>query len=143
MSRGKKLLLGVAWLAFAAGVVAAGLLAYSAVQLRVLKGEGVYANPEDGMRAMVAKSYSGVNKVEIVHAGRELFDELWFVEAHVWASGRADGKGFSGREYDNPGSFFLHVEECWVFVPEGRLPEIIALGKWLFGLSGSKSPGSG
>lgn len=136
MSRGKKLLLGVAGLALAAGVVAAGLLVYSAGQLGVLKGQVVYANPEDGMRALIAKSYSGVNKVEIVHSGRELFDELCFVEAHVWATGRADGKGFSGRQYDNPGSFFLRVEDGWVFVPEGRLPEIIAFGKWLFGLSG-------
>ena len=119
-----------------AGVVLAGLWFYSAGQLRKLRGQAVYANPEDGMRVLIAKSYSGVNKVEIVHADRELFDDLWFVEAHVRAENRADGKGFSGRDYDNPGSFFLRVENGWLFVPEGRWPEIIAFGNWLFGLSG-------
>jgi len=28
------------------------------------------------------------------------------------------------------------VQNGWVFVPEGRFPEVIAFGKWLFGLSG-------
>ena len=101
-----------------------------------LKGQAVYANPEDGMRTLIANSYSGVNRAEIVHAGRELFDDLWFVEAHVWAVSRSDGKKNSGQDYDNPGSHFLRVQHGWVYVPEGKLPEVIALGKWLFGLSG-------
>ena len=67
---------------------------------------------------------------------KEIFDNLWFVEAHVWAASRSDGKGFSGRDYDNPGCFFLRVQNGWVFIPEGKFPEIIAFGKWFFSLSG-------
>ena len=132
----KRVLLSVAIVAMVVCVPLAITGVYSAGQLRALKVQAVYANPEDGMRTLIASGYSGVNKVEIVHIGREMFDDLWYVEAHVWAESRSDGKGFCGRAYDNPGSFFLHVEDGWVFVPEGKFPEIIAFGKWLFGLSG-------
>ena len=132
----KKLLLSAGSVAAVLVFILALIWIYSAGQLWVLKDEAVYANPEDGMRALIASGYSGVEKIEIVHAGREMFDDLWFVEAHVWAEGRSDGKGFRGRAYDNPGSFFLRVEDGWVFVPEGKFPEVIAFGKWLFGLSG-------
>ncbi len=136
MNRRKRLLLSVAIVAMVVCVLPAIMGAYSTGQLRALKAQAVYVNPEDGMRTLIASGYSGVNKVEIVHVGREMFDDLWYVEAHVWAESRSDDKGFSGRAYDNPGSFFLHVEDGWVFVPEGKFPEIIAFGKWLFGLSG-------
>ena len=136
MNRRKKFLLSAAIVAMAVCVPLAITGVYSAGQLRALKAQAVYANPEDGMRKLISSSYSGVNKVEIVHVGREMFDDLWYVEAHIWAENRSDGKGFCGRAYDNPGSFFLHVEDGWVFIPEGKFPEIIAFGKWLFGLSG-------
>jgi hypothetical protein len=136
MKRRKKLLLSLSIVALVVCVLLAITWVHSAGQLRVLKAQGVYANPEDGMRAQIASSYSGVSNVEIVHAGRELFDDLWYVEAHVWAESRSDGKGFSGKSYDNPGSFFLHVGNGWIFVPEGRQPEVIAFGEWLFGLRG-------
>ncbi len=88
------------------------------------------------MRALIARHYGGVEKVEIVGAGAEMFDDLQFVVAHVWAGSRADGRGFAGRAYDNPGWFFLREEGGWVFVPEGRYPWVIALGKTVFGLRG-------
>jgi len=120
------------------GTLIAGVYAHSGAQLAALRGQTAYANPEQGMRALIAEHYTGIQKVEIVYAGQDLglLDDLWFVEAHVWADGRSDGKGFAGREYDNPGNFFLRLEDGWVMVPEGRFPEVIALGKRLFGLSG-------
>ena len=136
MNRQKKFLWSATSVALLVGVVLTATWVYSAGQLRALKYQAVYANPEDGMRALIANNYSGVNKAEIVHAGRELFDDLWFVEAHVWTVSRSDRKEFSGRDYDNPGSYFLRVQNGWIFVPEGKSPEIIAFGKWLFGLSG-------
>ena len=107
---------------------------YSAKQLQALRGQEVYVTPEKGAQELIARYYSGVNKVEIVHAGREIFEELWFVEVRVWAAKRYDGKGFSNRDYDNPGWFFLHVQNGWIFVPESKFPEIVAFGKWLNGL---------
>lgn len=119
-------------------IVGAFLIAtwvYSTKQLQALRGQEVYVTPEKGAQELIAQYYSGVNKVEIVHAGREIFEELWFIEAHVWAAKRSDGKGFSDRDYDNPGWFFLHVQNGWIFVPESKYPEILAFGKWLYGLS--------
>lgn len=88
------------------------------------------------MQELIANHYSGVERADRVHAGENIFADLWFVEAHVWAAGRSDERGFAHRGYDNPGWYFLRVQDGWVFVPEGRLPEVIAFGKWLFGLSG-------
>ncbi|MBC8447426.1 MAG: hypothetical protein H8D78_06725 [Chloroflexi bacterium] len=136
MNRTRKLLLSVAIVVLVAGIVLTATRAYSAGQLRALKSQTVYTSPEEGMHELIASYYSGVDKVKIVHADKEIFDELWFVEAHVWATSRSDGKGFSGRDYDNPGWYFLRVQNGWVFVPEGKHPEIIAFGKQHFGLSG-------
>lgn len=136
MNHRRKLLLITAIVILTVGVVLTTTWVYSAGQLRALEGQVVYETPEDGMRELIASYYSGVDKVEIVHADKEIFDNLWFVEAHVWAASRSDGKGFSGQDYDNPGWFFLRVQNGWVFVPEGKFPEIIAFGKWFFGLSG-------
>ena len=128
----KKLLLNAAIGTIVVGVILTTLWAYSADQLRALGGQAVHASPEDGMRALIASNYSGVKKVEIVHAGSEIIDDLWFVEAHVWAASRIDGKGFSDQDFDKPASFFLRMHNGWTFVPEGKFPEVIALGKWLF-----------
>ncbi len=107
---------------------------YSTKQLHALRSQEVYVTPEKGAQELIAQYYSNVNKVEIVHAGREIFEELWFVEVRVWAAKRSDGKGFLDRDYDNPGWYFLHVQNGWIFVPESKFPEIIAFGKWLYGL---------
>lgn len=137
MSRTRKLRLSIATIILLAmGAILITTWAHSARQLQALRDQTVYASPEEGTRRLIARYYSGVNKVEIVRADREIFDDLWFVEAHVWAASRSDGKGFLGRDYDNPGWFFLRVQSGWVFVPEGKFPEIVAFGKWLFGLSG-------
>lgn len=134
MKRRRKLLLAIAAVILVASVVLTSTRVYSAGQLRAMKGQAVYATPQDGMHELIASAYSGVEKIEIVHAGKSVFDDLWFVEAHVWAASRSDGKGLS-RGYDNPGCFFLRVQNGWLFVPEGKFPEIVAFGQWLFGLS--------
>jgi len=135
MKQQKILLVSAAVAIIVAGPILTTIWVYSEVQLRALGTQAVHASPEDGMRALIASSYSGVNKVEIVHAGSEIFDDLWFVEAHVWAARRIDGKKFSGQDCDKPGCFFLRMHKGWTIVPEGKFPELIALGKWLFGFS--------
>ena len=136
----KRLLLSVALSALLTGIVLTAIYTYSATQVRALSSQTAYANPEDGMRALIADSYTGVSKVEILHADKEIFEDLWFVEARVRAASRVDGKAFSGQDSDNPGSFFLRVHNGWVFVPEGKCPELIALGVWLFGLRDKERP---
>ena len=134
--RRRKLWLSVAIVVLMVSFVLTSIGLFSAGQLRTLKRQAIYATPEDGMQELVASHYSGVKRVDIVHAGESIFTDLWFIEAHVWAAGRSDGKGFAHQGYDNPGWYFLRVQNGWVFVPENRLPEVIAFGKWLFGLSG-------
>ena len=135
MSKKKKYFIIFAAIILIVGAFFIATWVYSTKQLQALRGQEVYVTPEKGAQELVAQYYSSVNKVQIVHAGRELFEELWFVEVRVWAAKRSDGKGFSDRDYDNPGWFFLHVQNGWIFVPESKFPEIIAFGKWLYGLS--------
>ena len=137
MNRTRKLLGSATIVILMVGVVLTTMWAYSVRQLQALKSQVVYPSLEDGVREMVANRYSGVDKAEIVHADKEIFDDLWFVEVHVWAASRRDGKGFSDRDYDNPGWYFLRLQDGWVFVPEGKHPAIIAFGKRLLKVQGS------
>jgi hypothetical protein len=134
MSKRKIIFIIFAVIILIVGAILIATWVYSAKQLQALKGQEVYVTPEKGAHDLITRYYSDVNKVEIVHAGKEIFEDLWFVEAHVWASKRTDGKGFSNQDYDKPGWFFLHIENGWVFVPESKFPEIIAFGKWLYAL---------
>jgi hypothetical protein len=135
MSKRKIILIIFAAIILIVGAFFIATWVYSTKQLQALRGQEIYATPEKGAQDLIAQYYSSVNKVEIVHAGREIFEELWIVEVHVWASKRYDGKGFSDGDFDNPGWFFLHVQNGWVFVPESKFPELIAFGKWLYSLS--------
>jgi len=126
---------GIAQYAF---VFVIGIGIYSTVHLQIQKGDGIYRTPEEGMRTKIARSYTGIERIEIEYAGTNSFDgsfpDVWFVIAKVWAASRSDGKALS-KGYSNPGSFFLRVPEGWVHVPEGKFPEVIGLGSWIFGLS--------
>jgi hypothetical protein len=135
MSKIKIIFILFAVIILIAGAILIATWVYSTEQLQALRGQAVYLTPEKGAQELIARYYSGVNKVEIVHAGREILEELWFVEVRVWDVKRSDGKGFSKRDYDKPGWFFLHVQNGWVFFSESKFPEIIAFGKWLYGLS--------
>ncbi len=126
----------VALLLLVPAVCGASLAAYSWAQTRALEEHPVYAAPEEGAAALVAQLYSDMERVDIVYANESVFPHLWFVETHVWAAERSDGTPLSARGYDNPGWFFLRLQNGWVFVAEDRLPELVALGCWLFGLSG-------
>jgi hypothetical protein len=135
MSKKKIIFIIFATLLLIVGACLIATWVYSSVELQTLRGQEVHVTPEKGAQDLIPRYYSGVNKVEIVHAKREIFEELWFVEVRVWADNRSDGKEFSNRNYDQPGWFFLHVQNGWIFVPESKFPEIIAFGKWLYGLS--------
>lgn len=103
-----------------------GLRRYAVVQIEHAKRDGVYATPEDGMRDLIENNYGNIERVEIDHAGTNSFDgrspHVWFVSARVYAAARGDGRKIDEGAYDYPGSYFLHTDEGWVHVPEGRLP---------------------
>lgn len=108
--------------------------AYSVRQLQILSDQEMFATPEEGARELIARYYMGITRVEIVRVEKEIFESLRFVEAHVQAASRSDGGELPSTGYDNPGWFFLRIRDRWVFVPEGKLPWIIALGKEIFNL---------
>jgi len=128
----RKVLLGIA-LILVIGLALAGVYVHSRRQLQTLQSQTAYGSPEEGMRELVASWYSRVEEIEIVHAGGELLDDLWFVQAHVWAASRSGRKAFPGPDYDNPACFFLRLEDGWVLVPEGRSPYLVAMGVRVFG----------
>jgi hypothetical protein len=108
--------------------------------LYIARRDGVYPNPEAGMRGLIAQGYSGIQKVEIDYAGTNSFDgsqpHVWYVIAKVWADSRSDGSPLHKFGYDNPGSFFLRVRDGWVHVPEEAFPELVGLSMDIFGLEG-------
>jgi hypothetical protein len=97
------------------------------------------------MLALVARNYIEPRKVEIIYAGTNSFDgsspHVWYVIACVWGGKRADGSpvGSKRHDYDQPGHFFLHTKDGWVFVPEGAFPEFMGFWMKVYGLAG---PGS-
>lgn len=144
MKREKKVLLVLAIVSVT--VVQFGTMLTAAAWLHMFttlegaKLEGVYTTPEDAMQARVRESWIGVEKVEIERAGPNFHDgslpHVWFVTARVWAARRGDGKPVSERGYDLAGSYFLHVQDGWVHVPEGQLPDLVGLCMDLFNYSG-------
>ena len=80
-----------------------------------------------------------VERVEITSAGVNNHDgslpHVWYVTAWVFADQRPDGKstphGYGG------GSYFLRVEDGWVHMSEGAIPEFIGWAMELYGLEGA------
>jgi hypothetical protein len=115
-------------------VALAGLYVHSRQELAALEGQTTYSTPEEAMHEMAALWYAGLKTVEIVHGGYEpcFLENLYFIEARVWADSRTGGKAVS-VEGDNPGGFFLKRGDGWVWLPEGRRPWFVALGARWFG----------
>ena len=108
--------------------------------LALAKMEGIYPSAEEGFRSRLQRSYTGIERIEIEHAGPNSFDgsnpHVWFVAGKVWAAQRSNGEPLHSKGYDFPGSYFLRVREGWVHVPEGRLPELVGAWMRLFHYSG-------
>ena len=138
MKRSKGLLLILLAIPSAVFICMASTYFYTTLQVEIAKRAGVYPTPEDSMRALIAESWVGVQRIEIEHAGTNSFDgshpHVWFVIARVWAEGRSDGKPMSSAGHEGAGSLFLRTEDGWVHVPEGFFPELVGLGMELFGM---------
>ena len=80
------------------------------------RAQGEYANPEEGLLALMDKSYSPDHTVKIYSAGPDAHDGskpyVWYVIAEVRASARADGSEMGRNGCDNPGHV-LHPTEGW------------------------------
>jgi hypothetical protein len=121
--KSRQLLLGGGLaLAVLGGAAALAMLLHAARELETLRRAPRYATPAAGVRRV----YGGLGRsVEIVGQGcGEPFADLCYVVARVHMDGDPTPH--------EPGAYFLHLEDGWVFVPEDRVPEAIAFGKWVF-----------
>jgi hypothetical protein len=127
-------IIGAVWLA------TDGWRDYAIRQIESAMRAGIYASPEEGMRELIADSYTGIERIEIDYAGTNSFDgrspQIWFVTARVYAAARGDGKAIREGEFDLPGSYFLHVNDGWVLMPEGAFPELVGRAMERFELYG-------
>jgi len=126
------------------GVVAPVLLffvciwAYAASQLALAKNEGIYSMVEEAVIARNSQGFGGaeVVRIENVRAepnSRTAQPHVWFGGATVYLDRVPEGYN---RDHFLAGSFYIHVREGWVHVPEGALPEFIGWVMELYNMEG-------
>jgi hypothetical protein len=108
-------------------------------QLALAKNNGIYATVQEAVIANNSQGWGGaeVVRVENVHAGPNRADGS---QPHVWFGGATVyldrvPQGWSRAIYST-GSYYIHVREGWVFVPEGAFPEFLGWVMELYGLEG-------
>jgi hypothetical protein len=117
-----------------------GTWVYATAHLTLAKNEGIYDTPEEAVLARNSSSWGGaeVIRIENVLARPNFHDgslpHVWFGGADVYLDRVPDG----GRwDHYAAGSYYLRVEEGWVHIPEGALPEYIGWVMALYGLEGA------
>lgn len=118
-----------------------GTWGFAKSQLALAKDQGIYASPEEAIlaRANLGWGQAQVIGIENVHAGPNYHDgslpHVWFGGADVYLDRVPEG----GRwDHYAIGSYYLHVDQGWVHVPEGALPEYIGWVMALYGLEGAR-----
>lgn len=108
--------------------------AYVVIQVETATARGIYATPEEGMKALLRTGYPDADRIEIESSGPNWsdgrFPRVWYVTGRAWGTGsNTRPQGYGG------GSFFLRVREGWVHVPEGLFPHLIGIGMGVFAIS--------
>jgi hypothetical protein len=110
---------------------------YAISQIELAKDRGIYTTPEEAVIARNSQGWGGaeVVKVEGVHASPNSFDGS---QPHVWFGGckvylDRIPAGWDRNQYES-GSYYIHVREGWVHVPEGAFPEFIGWAMELYNL---------
>ncbi len=117
-----------------------GTWVYAMSQLALAKNEGIYNTPEEAVLARISSGWGGaeVIRIENVHAGPNFHNgslpHVWFGGADVYLD-RIPDEG--RRDHYAMGSYYLRVEEGWVHVDEGALPDYIGWVMALYGLEGA------
>jgi hypothetical protein len=112
---------------------------YAASQLALAKTEGIYPTVEE---AVIIKNSQGwgdaeVVKVENIRASVNQHDGS---QPHVWFGGATvyldrPLQGYDRTQFSS-GSYFLHVREGWVHIPEGAFPGFIGWVMELYDMEG-------
>jgi hypothetical protein len=112
---------------------------YAASQLALAKNEGIYPTVEEAVIQKNSQGWGGaqVIKLEDVRASVNQHDgsqpHVWFGGARVYLD--RVPQGWDRTEYSS-GSYYLHVKEGWVHVPEGAFPEFIGWVMEFYGMEG-------
>ena len=113
-------------------------LVYAASQLAWAKNEGIYPTVEEAVIRRNSQGWGGarVVRIENVRAepnSRNAQPHVWFGTATVYMD-----RAPQGRTWDHylAGSFYIHVREGWVHVPEEAFPEFIGWVMELFNMEG-------
>jgi hypothetical protein len=112
---------------------------YAVSQLALAKNNGVYPTVEEAIMANNSQGWGDATVVRItnVHAGPNSRDGsqpyLWFGGATIYLDRVPQG---GNRTQYSSGSFYMHVREGWVHVPEGAFPGFIGWVMELYGLEG-------
>ena len=112
---------------------------YAASQLALAKNEGIYSTVEEAVIIKNSQDWGGaeVLRLEDVRASVNQHDgsqpHVWFGGARVYLD--RVPQGWDRTEYSS-GSYYLHVKEGWVLVPEGAFPEFIGWVMELYGMEG-------
>jgi hypothetical protein len=114
-----------------------GIWVYAASRLALAKLDGVYPTAREAVIAH-SQGWGGAEVVEIanVHAGPNSANRqphVWFGGATVYLDRVPEG---GRRDYYVSGSFYIHVRDGWVHVPEGAFPEFIGWVMELYGMEG-------
>lgn len=112
---------------------------YAVSQLALAKNNGVYPTVEEAIIANNSQGWGDAKVVRItnIHAGPNSRDGsqpyLWFGGAIVYLDRVPQG---GNRTQYSSGSYYMHVREGWMLVPEGAFPEFIGWVMELYGLEG-------
>jgi hypothetical protein len=112
---------------------------YAASQLALAKNEGIYTSPEEAIIARHSQGWGGASviKLEDIQASPNNHDgtlpHVWFGGATVYLDRIPEG---GSRSQYSTGSFYLHVRDGWVHLPEGAFPGFIGWVMQLYGMEG-------
>lgn len=112
---------------------------YATSQIELAKNEGIYATAEEAVIARNSQGWGGAEVVKVVgvHAGPNRGNGS---QPHVWFGGGTVYLDRVPQGWDRAhylaGSFYIHVREGWVHVPEGAFPEFIGWVMELYNLEG-------
>jgi hypothetical protein len=104
---------------------------YSTLQVRAGKKIGLFQTPEECMYALIAREYTGIQRIEIARMDRAVFDRIRFIKVYVYAAGRRDGLSLPEPGYGQENRVFVKTGGGWTVVRKDRFLTIIALGQWL------------
>ena len=111
---------------------------YAASQLALAKSEGIYSTPEEAVIGNNSQGWGGAKVIRIQDVwaepnSRNAQPHVWFGGATVYLDRVPQG---GNTDYYFAGSFYIHVREGWVHVPEGAFPEFIGWVMQLYNMEG-------